>query len=132
MKKSIFISLTATVIAFFVSCTNEIKNQPIVTINEANIEGTYICVEADIQAANKTQSIRIEVLDAAGQTKLSKDFADSKYVGKLNIPEFHEHIDINNADVHEGDLLRMTVTDQQKLQTVATKALTEEEEEDED
>ena len=126
MKKSIF-SLTMVLVLSLVSC-NDIKNKPAVNINEANIEGTYICVEADIDCPNKTQSIRIEICDAEnGQIKLAMDFTDSKYVGKLNIPEFHEHIDINDSKVQENDLLRMTVTDQEKLQTVATKALTADE-----
>ena len=129
MKKSIF-SLTMVLVLSLVSC-NDVKNKPVVNINEANIEGTYICIEADINCPNKTQSIRVEVCDAEnGQIKLAKDFTNSKYIGKLNIPEFHEHIDVNDSKVKENDQLRLTVTDQENLQTVATKALTEEEDED--
>ena len=129
MKKSIF-SLTMVLVLSLVSC-NDVKNKPEVNINEANIEGTYICIEADINCPNKTQAIRVEVCDAEnGQIKLAKDFTDSKYIGKLNIPEFHEHIDINDSKVKENDQLRLTVTDQENLQTVASKALTEEEDED--
>ncbi|MCR5049820.1 MAG: hypothetical protein K6A36_01915 [Paludibacteraceae bacterium] len=134
MKKSIFLNLMMVLaITLFNSCNNDVKNKPAVAIHEANIEGSYICVEADIEAQNKTRSIRIEVKGATdGQVKVAKEYTDTKYVGKLSVPEFHEHIDIDDSGVKEGDLLSMTGTDHAGLQTTESKPLTEEEEDEDE
>ncbi len=118
----------------FSSCDkddNEQEAAPTVTIEEANIEGDYLCTEAEIDAPGRVAYITVSIVSASDDSnvKLTKTFTDSKYVGVLNIPEFHEHITgIDNVVV--GDILRLTVTDNNGNSTTAQKNITEEEEEE--
>ncbi len=134
MKSYISILFAAILSFTIVSCDKDDDTvaAPTVTIEEANLEGEYLCTEAEIDAPGRVASIVVTILSAdEATTKLTKTFTDSKYVGVLNIPEFHEHI-TGVEDVAEGDILRMTVTDQNGNSTTAQKAITEEEEEEEE
>ncbi|MBE6340693.1 MAG: DUF4625 domain-containing protein [Marinilabiliaceae bacterium] len=139
MKKyinNIAIIILSFVALSFSSCDkddNEQEAAPTVTIEEANIEGDYLCTEAEIDAPGRVASITVSIVSASDDSnvKLTKTFTDSKYVGVLNIPEFHEHITgIDNVVV--GDILRLTVTDNNGNSTTAQKNITEEEEEEEE
>jgi len=104
---------------------------PVVTLTEANLEGTEICTQADIVAEGRTATIVINIFDATGTTqKVSKNVTDSKYIGVLNIDGFHVHVDVDGTGVAEGDLLKLTVTDANGLSTTAQKTITAEEEEE--
>ena len=137
MKKyinNIAIIILSFIALSFSSCDkddNEQEAAPTVTIEEANIEGDYLCTESEIDAPGRVASITVSIVSASDDSnvKLTKTFIDSKYVGVLNIPEFHEHITgIDNVVV--GDILRLTVTDNNGNSTTAQKNITEEEEEE--
>ncbi len=135
--KSYISILFATILSFsFVSCDKDDDDPvaaPTVTIEEANLEGEYLCTEAEIDAPGRVAIITVSIVSATNEAnvKLAKVFTDSKYVGVLNIPEFHEHI-TGIDDVVEGDILHLTVTDQNGNSTTAQKAITAEEEEEEE
>ena len=119
----------------FTACgsDDEEVSAPSVVLEEANIEGDEICVEADIKAPGRTRSIGITVEDRSSSiTKVSKVITDSKYIGVLNIEGFHVHVDIVGKGVNEGDILKLGVTDANGKTTIAQKFITEEEEDGED
>ena len=138
MKNLKYMSLMmALVCAFsfgFTSCNNDDDGQPapVITIDEANIEGDILCVQADIVAKGRTAAIVLNITDKAGNTKVAKPITDSKYIGVLNIDGFHEHVDIAGKNVEEGDLLKMSVTDSEGQTTTVQKEITAEEDDDED
>ncbi|MBP5425139.1 MAG: hypothetical protein J6Y33_03585 [Prevotella sp.] len=105
---------------------------PVITIDEANIEGDILCVQADVEAQGRTAAILLTVTGKDGKTKVTYPVTDSKYIGVLNIEGFHVHVNIAGKNVEEGDLLKMTVTDSQGESVSAQKNVTAEEEEDED
>ncbi len=106
---------------------------PTIKLEEANIEGDELCVEADIMAQGRTAQILINICDAAGKTtKVSQPVSGSKYIGVLNIDGFHVHVPIAGKNVIAGDLLKLTVTDANGLSTTAQMSITEEEDEDEE
>ena len=118
----------------FVSCSNDDDDctpAPTIVMDEANLEDGEICVKADVTAPGRTAAIQITITDAAGNTpKVTKNVTDSKYIGVLNIDGFHVHVDIAGKGVVVGDLLKLTVTDNNGKQTTAQKSITEEEDED--
>ena len=134
---SLMVALLSVLTLSFTSCgdddDDEITNiaSSTITLHEVNIEGSKICVKADIACPSKVEYIRIEIYSADGQTrKFTQDFYSSKYTGTLNIPEFHEHLlDIDTYDpaIVEGDLLKFTVVDQNGNSTTVQKNITEEE-----
>lgn len=134
---SLMVALLSMLTLSFTSCgdddDDEITNiaSSTIALHEVNIEGSQICVKADIACPNKVEYIRIEIYSADGQTrKFTQDFYSSKYTGALNIPEFHEHLlDIDTYDpaIVEGDLLKFTVVDQNGNSTTVQKNITEEE-----
>ena len=107
-------------------------NAPIVEVKEANIEGKELCVEANITAEGRTAAITIKINGTDGTEKAAKQVTDSKYIGKLNIPDFHVHVDIDNKGVEVGDILSITVADEKNNTVTSTKNITEEEDEDEE
>ena len=136
---SLMVALLSVLTLSFTSCgddDDEITNiaSSTIALHEVNIEGSQICVKADIACPNKVEYIRIEIYSADGQTrKFTQDFYSSKYTGTLNIPEFHEHLlDIDTYDpaIVEGDLLKFTVVDQNGNSTTVQKNLTEENDEE--
>lgn len=133
---SLMVALLSVLTLSFTSCgddDDEITNiaSSTITLHEVNIEGSQICVKADIVCPSKVEYIRIEIYSADGQTsKFTQDFYSSIYTGALNIPEFHEHLlDIDTYDpaIVEGDLLKFTVVDQNGNSTTVQMNLTEEE-----
>ncbi len=133
------VALLSVLTLSFTSCgddDDEITNiaSSTIALHEVNIEGSQICVKADIACPNKVEYIRIEIYSADGQTrKFTQDFYSSKYTGALNIPEFHEHLlDIDTYDpaIVEGDLLEFTVVDQNGNSTTVQKNLTEEDDDE--
>lgn len=136
---SLMMALLSVLTLSFTSCggdDDEITNiaSSTITLHEVNIEGSQICVKADIVCPSKVEYIRIEIYSADGQTrKFTQDFYSSIYTGALNIPEFHEHLlDIDTYDpaIVEGDLLKFTVVDMNGRTTTVQKNLTEEDDED--
>ena len=137
MEKKKYISLMMAIVCVlslgFISCGDDDDDDdtpaPTVTIDEANIEGDELCVEADIVAPGKTSSIVINICDASsGTVKLSSQVTESKYINVLNVDDFHKHFDIAGKNVAVGDKLKFTVTDANGQSTTAEKAITEEEE----
>ncbi len=120
----------------FPACSSDDNPQqsaPSITLEEANIEGDELCVEADIVAKGRTASISISIFDATGKTvKVYHPVTGNKYIGVLNIVGFHVHVPIVGKNVAEGDLLKLTVIDANGLSTTALKSITEEEDEDEE
>ena len=121
----------------FTSCGSDDDDDnipaPVIMLEEANIEGDELCVEADIVAQGRTASIVINIYDATGSTvKVAYPVTASKYIGVLNIEGFHVHVPIDGKNVAEGDLLKLTVNDANGRITTAQKSITEEEDEDED
>lgn len=119
----------------FISCSSDDDDDdiasPTIVMGEANLEDGEICVKADVTAPGRTASIQIVVTDASGNTtKVTKNVTDSKYIGVLNIPDFHMHVDIADKGVVAGDLLKFTVTDDNGRSTTAQKNITEEEDDD--
>ena len=138
MKKMKYLSLNMAVMCVcslgFTSCgdNDDVVPPPSIVIEEANIEGDELCVEADIKAEGRTQSILITITNAQGSTtKVSYPITASKFLGVLNIEGFHVHVPIGGMNVVVGDLMKLTVTDANGNSTTAQKAITEEEDDEE-
>ncbi len=133
---SLLLALVSVMTIGFTSCGSDDDDStpaPTIKLEEANIEGDELCVEADIVAQGRTASILIHICDATGKDiKVSQPVTSSKYIGVLNIEGFHVHVDIAGKNVAVGDLLKLTVTDANSRSTTAQKAITEEEDEDEE
>lgn len=133
---SLLLALVSVMTIGFTSCGSDDDDStpaPTIKLEEANIEGDELCVEADIVAQGRTASILINICDATGKDiKVSQPVTSSKYIGVLNIEGFHVHVDITGKNVAVGDLLKLTVTDANGRSTTAQKAITEEEDEDEE
>lgn len=131
---SLMMALITMFTLSFNACDNDDDKQPApqITLNEANIEGDILCVQADVVAKGRTAAITLAIVGKDGAAKLSQLVTDSKYIGVLNIDGFHVHVNIAGKDVEEGDLLKMTVMDTEGQSTTAQKAITAEEDEDED
>ena len=132
---SLMLALLCVVSLGFISCSSDDDDDdtatPTIVMGEANLEDGEICVKADVTAPGRTASIQIVVTDASGNTtKVAKNVTDSKYIGVLNIPDFHLHVDIADKGVVAGDLLKFTVTDGNGRSTTAQKSITEEEDDD--
>ena len=132
---SLLMALVSVITIGFTSCGSDDDDTPAPTIEmeEANIEGNELCVEADIVAQGRTASILINICDPSGKTiKVAQPVAGSKYIGVLNIDDFHVHVDITGKNVVVGDLLKLTVADANGRSTTAQKSITEEEDEDDE
>ena len=134
---SLMMTLVCVLSLGFTSCGSDDDDDnipaPVIMLEEANIEGDELCVEADIVAQGRTASIVINIYDATGSTvKVAYPVTASKYIGVLNIEGFHDHVPIDGKNVAEGDLLKLTVNDANGRITTAQKSITEEEDEDED
>lgn len=133
---SLLLALVSVMTIGFTSCGSDDDDStpaPTIKLEEANIEGDELCVEADIVAQGRTASILINICDATGKDiKVAQPVTSSKYIGVLNIEGFHVHVDIAGKNVAVGDLLKLTVTDANGRSTTAQKAITEEEDEDEE
>ncbi len=119
----------------FTACGSDDNDTPAptVTLTEANLEDTEVCTQANISAPGRTTSIVINIYDTTGKTlKVSKSVTDSKYIGVLNIPEFHVHVDVDGKNVAEGDLLKLTVSDGNGRSTSKQQAITAEEEDEDE
>lgn len=140
MKKIINMSLMMALITLFTlsftACSSDDDNNkqpaPQITLNEANIEGDILCVQADVVAKGRTAAILLTITDKAGNVKVTCPVTDSKYIGVLNIDGFHVHVDIAGKNVEEGDLLKMTVTDAEGQTVTAQKSITAEDDDDDD
>ena len=139
MKKIINMSLMMALITVFTlsftACSNDDDDKqpaPQITLNEANIEGDILCVQADVVAKGRTATILLTIVGKDGATKVAYPVTDSKYIGVLNIDGFHVHVDIAGKNVEEGDVLQMTVTDAEGQTVTAQKGITAEEVDDED
>ena len=137
MKKIINMSLMMALITMFTlsftACSNDDDDKlpaPQITLNEANIEGDILCVQADVVAKGRTAVILITVTGKDGTAKVVQPVTDSKYIGVLNIDGFHLHIDIAGKNIEEGDLLQMAVTDAEGQTVTAQKDITAEEEDE--
>ncbi|MBR6998489.1 MAG: hypothetical protein IKI19_06780 [Prevotella sp.] len=131
---SLLMALVSVITIGFTSCGSDDDDTPAPTIEmeEANIEGNELCVEADIVAQGRTASILINICDPSGKTiKVAQPVAGSKYIGVLNIDDFHVHVDITGKNVVVGDLLKLTVADANGRSTTAQKSITEEDEDNE-
>lgn len=133
---SLLMALVSVMTMGITACGNDDDDKtpaPTIELEEANIEGDELCVEADIKASGRTSAIVITIYDATGKNvKVSQPVASSKYIGVLNIEDFHVHVDIAGKNVVEGDLLKLTVSDAKGRSTTAQKAITEVEDEDEE
>lgn len=133
---SLLLALVSVITIGFTSCGSDDDDStpaPTIKLEEANIEGDELCVEADIVAQGRTASILINICDATGKDiKVAQPVTSSKYIGVLNIEGFHVHVDIAGKNVAVGDLLKLTVTDANGRSTTAQKAITEEEDEEEE
>ena len=119
----------------FTACSNDDDDKqpaPQITLNEANIEGDILCVQADVVAKGRTATILLTIVGKDGAAKVAYPVTDSKYIGVLNIDGFHVHVDIAGKNVEEGDVLQMTVTDAEGQTVTAQKGITAEEDDDED
>ena len=139
MKNFKYISLMVALLCVFsfgfISCNDDDDDKqpaPVITLDEANIEGNILCVQADVVAKGRTAAILLNITDKAGTTKVAQPVTDSKYIGVLNIDGFHVHVDIAGKNVEEGDLLKMSVTDAEGQTTTVQKEITAEEDDDED
>ena len=132
---SLMLALVSVMTIGFISCGSDDDDTPAPTIQleEANIEGDELCVEADIVAQGRTASIVINICDPTGNTvKVVHPVTGSKYIDVLNIEGFHVHVPIAGKNVAVGDQLKITVTDANGRSTTAQKTITEEEDEDEE
>ena len=133
---SLLMALVSVITIGFTSCGSDDDEEipaPTIKLEEANIEGDELCVEADIVAQGRTASVIINICDPSGSTiKVAHPVTESKYIGVLNIEGFHVHVDIAGKKVAVGDLLKLTVTDTNGRSTTAQKLITEEEDEDEE
>ena len=139
MKQIINMSLMMALITVFTlsftACSNDDDDKqpaPQITLNEANIEGDILCVQADVVAKGRTATILLTIVGKDGAAKVAYPVTDSKYIGVLNIDGFHVHVDIAGKNVEEGDVLQMTVTDAEGQTVTAQKGITAEEDDDED
>ena len=139
MKKIINMSLMMALITVstlsFTACSNDDDDKqpaPQITLNEANIEGDILCVQADVVAKGRTATILLTIVGKDGAAKVAYPVTDSKYIGVLNIDGFHVHVDIAGKNVEEGDVLQMTVTDAEGQTVTVQKGITAEEDDDED
>jgi hypothetical protein len=139
MKKiinmSLMMALFTVLTLCFTACSNDDDDKlpaPQITLNEANIEGDILCVQADVIAKGRTSAILLTITGKDGSTKVTYPVTDSKYIGVLNIDGFHVHVDINGKNVEEGDLLKMTVTDAEGQSVTAQKDITAEEEDEDE
>ena len=139
MKKIINMSLMMAFITVFTlsftACSDDDDDKqpaPQITLNEANIEGDILCVQADVVAKGRTAAILLTVAGKDGIVKVTHSVTDSKYIGVLNIDGFHMHIDIAGKNIEEGDLLQMTVTDAEGQTVTAQKGITAEEDDDDE
>ena len=139
MKKIINMSLMMALITVFTlsftACSDDDDDKqpaPQITLNEANIEGDILCVQADVVAKGRTAAILLTVAGKDGIVKVTHSVTDSKYIGVLNIDGFHMHIDIAGKNIEEGDLLQMTVTDAEGQTVTAQKGITAEEDDDDE
>ena len=139
MKKiinmSLMLALFTVLTICFTACSNDDDDKlpaPQITLNEANIEGDILCVQADVIAKGRTSAILLTITGKDGSTKVTHPVTDSKYIGVLNIDGFHVHVDINGKNVEEGDLLKMTVTDAEGQSVTAQKDITAEEEDEDE
>ena len=139
MKKiinmSLMMALFTVLTLCFTACSNDDDDKlpaPQITLNEANIEGDILCVQADVIAKGRTSAILLTITGKDGSTKVTDPVTDNKYIGVLNIDGFHVHVDINGKNVEEGDLLKMTVTDAEGQSVTAQKDITAEEEDEDE
>lgn len=139
MKKIINMSLMMaliTVLTFsFTACSDDDDDKvlaPQITLSEANIEGDILCVQADVVAQGRTSAILLTVAGKNDNVKVTHPVTDNKYIGVLNIDGFHVHVDIAGKGVEEGDQLRMTVTDAVGQAVTVQKAITAEEDDDDE
>ena len=133
---SLMMALITLFTLSFTACSSDDDNNkqpaPQITLNEANIEGDILCVQADVVAKGRTAAILLTITDKAGNVKVTCPVTDSKYIGVLNIDGFHVHVDIAGKNVEEGDLLKMTVTDAEGQTVTAQKSITAEDDDDDD
>lgn len=131
---SLYLALTCVASLTLAACGSdeeETPGAPKIEIDEANIEGDELCVEADITAPGLTKSIVIEITDKRNsRVKASMSVTDKKYIGVRNIDDFHVHVPIAGCDVVVGDQLNLAVTDALGQATLTQKAITQEEDED--
>lgn len=139
MKKIINMSLMMALITMltfsFTACSDDDDDKlpaPQITLSEANIEGDILCVQADVVAQGRTAAILLNVAGKDGNVKVTQPVTDNKYIGVLNIDGFHVHVDIAGKGVEEGDLLKMTVTDAEGQAVTVQKAITAEEDDDDE
>ena len=130
----LLMALVSVMTVGFTSCSSDDKDDtpaPIVKLEEANIEGDELCVEANIVAQGRVSSVVINVCNPSGSNvKVAYPVMGNKYIGVLNIEDFHVHVDIAEKNVSMGDLLTLTVTDANGRSTTAKKSITEEEDQD--
>lgn len=132
---SLMMALITVFTLSFTACSNDDDDKqpaPQITLNEANIEGDILCVQADVVAKGRTATILLTIVGKDGAAKVAYPVTDSKYIGVLNIDGFHVHVDIAGKNVEEGDVLQMTVTDAEGQTVTAQKGITAEEDDDED
>lgn len=139
MKKIFNISLLMAfftmVTLTFTACSNDDDDKlpaPQIELDEANIEGDILCVQADVVAKGRTAAIQLTVVGTDGNVKVNYPVTDSKYIGVLNIDGFHVHVDIVGKNVKEGDVLKMTVIDAEGQSVTAQKDITAEEEDEDE
>jgi len=139
MKKilnvSLLLALLAIVTITFTACSNDDDEKlpaPQIELDEANIEGDILCVQADVVAKGRTAAIQLTVVGTDGNVKVNNPVTDSKYIGVLNIDGFHFHVDIKDKNVNEGDVLKMTVIDAEGQSVTAQKNITAEEEDEDE
>lgn len=133
IKMSLLMALITVLSLSFTACSNDDDDKqpaPQITLEEANIEGDILCVQADIVAKGRTAAILLTVTGKDGSVKVTHPVTDNKYIGVLNIDGFHVHIDINGKNVEKGDVLKLTVTDAEGQTTNAQKDITAEEDEE--
>ena len=130
----LLMALVSVMTIGFTSCSSDDYDDtpaPFVKLEEANIEGDELCVEANIVAQGRISSIVINVCDPSdSNVKVAYPVMGNKYIGVLNIEDFHVHVDIAEKNVSMGDLLTLTVTDANGRSTTAKKSITEEEDQD--
>ena len=137
MKKIIIMSLVIALITVFTlsfaACSNDDDDKqpaPQITLDEANIEGDILCVQADVVAKGRTAAILLTVAGKDGNVKATHPVTENKYIGVLNIDGFHVHVDIAGKNIKEGDLLKMTVTDAEGQTVTAEKGITAEDDDE--
>ncbi len=135
---SLVLAFLSMITVGFTSCSSDDDNEndipaPSIQIEEANIEGDELCVEADIVAQGRVATVNISICDQTGSTvKVNYPVTASKYIGVLNIDGFHVHVPIEGKNVEVGDQLKLTVIDCNGKTTTSQKSITEEEDEDEE